>query len=103
MTLEEIKDKCDELGITYQYGLIEENTEPPYICGIIADSNNFEADNIVYKKINTINLYYVYKVKDLEIESKIEDNLLADVVWRKDAEVYYSDQDVWQVIYTFNI
>lgn len=103
MTLQDIKERCDELGLKYQYGFFEDNIEPPYLVGVIGDSNNFVADNVVFKKVDTVDLYYTYKVKDLTIEEKIEDELLADVVWRKNEETYYVDEEVWQVIYTFNI
>ena len=63
----------------------------------------FLADCKVYKKIDSIELTYTYKVKDLETEEIIENNLLEGIVWRKGDEAYFSDDNVWQVTYYFNI
>lgn len=103
MTLADIKNRCDENKIKYQYGFVEDNTSPPYVCAVIDDSNNFVADNKVYKKIQLVELYYTYKVKNLEMEALIEDTILDGVVWRKSNEVYFYDNNVWQIIYNFSI
>lgn len=103
MTLKDLKDRCADAKITYQYGMVEEGTKPPYLVGIVSDSNNFIADNKVYKKIDSVELYYTYKVKDTDIEDTIENVILEDVVWRKGDENFYKDDEVWQVVYYFNI
>lgn len=103
MTLKDIKDRCDTAKLTYQYGLLEDGVEPPFLYAIVSDSNNFIADNRVYKKIDQVELYYTYKVKDTSIEDTIEDTILDGVVWRKGEETYFADQKVWQIVYYFNI
>lgn len=103
MTLKDIKDRCDTAKITYQYGFVEDNTSPPYVCAVVQESNNFVADNIVYKKIQAVELYYTYKTKDITTEETIENTILEGVVWRKGDEEYFYDSNVWQVIYYFNI
>lgn len=103
MTLKDIKDRCETAGLTYQYGFVKDGTKPPYLCGVVSDSNNFIADNCVYKKIDSIELYYTYCEKDTSTEETIENTILEGVVWRKGDETYFSDDEVWQVIYYFNI
>lgn len=103
MTLKDLKDRCDNANLTYQYGVVEEGTKPPYLVGIVSDSNNFIADDKVYKKIDSVELYYTYKVKDTDIEDTIENVILEDVVWRKGDENFSNDDKVWQVVYYFNI
>lgn len=103
MTLEELKTRCDNAGLTYKYGYVEEGQEAPYLVGVVADSNNFVADNKVYKKICNVDLFYVYKIKDTSIEELIENTILEGVVWRKGDENYLADNDVWQIIYNFRI
>lgn len=103
MTLVDLKTRCEEQNITYQYGIIEDNTEPPYLCGVVSETNNFVADNKVFHKIQSVELYYTYKVKDITLEETIENEILVDVVWRKGDEQYLADNNVWQVIYYFNI
>lgn len=103
MTLKEIADRFSAAEITYKYGLMSSNTQPPYVYAIVSDSNNFIADNIVYKKIDSIELHYIYKTKNLETEETIEDTILGDIAWRKSDETYYVDEELWEVIYYFNI
>ena len=103
MTLKDIKDRCEANNLKYQYGIVEDKTSPPYVVAVVQDSNNFVADNKVYKKIQAIELYYTYKVKSVETEELIENTILDGVVWRKGDEEYFYDSNVWQVIYYFNI
>lgn len=103
MTLEDLKTRCEENNLVYQYGFVQDGTEPPYLCGVVSDSNNFVADCKVYKKIDSVELYYTYKTKNIEIENTIENIILEDVVWRKGDEQYDYKEQVWQLIYYFNI
>lgn len=103
MTLKELKERCEAAYLPYTYGVIEDNTEPPYLYAIVSDSNNFIADNKVYKKIDSVELHYVFTTKDVTIEETIENIVLGDVAWRKDNEDYFSSDNVWEVVYYFNI
>lgn len=103
MTLKDLADRFETAKITYKYGLMPKDTKPPYAYAIVSDSNNFIADNIVYKKIDSIELYYIFSNKDIEIEETIENTILGDIAWRKGDETYYRDEEVWEVIYYFNI
>ena len=103
MTLEELKTRCEGQGFNYAYGLFKDEIAPPHLIAITRDSNNFKADNKVYKKDIEIQLDYTYTVKNLEDQSKIEDTILSDVAWDKTDEVYLEDEEVWQVSYFFGI
>lgn len=101
MTLEELKTRCESQGFQYAYGVFKTSTEPPHLVAICRDSNNFMADNKVYKKKTPIQLDYTYIDKDVEEQNKIEDIILSDVAWNKTEETYLSDEKVWQVSYFF--
>jgi len=103
MTLEELKTRCESQGFQYAYGVFKTSTEPPHLVAICRDSNNFMADNKVYKKKTPIQLDYTYIDKDVEEQNKIEDIILSDVAWNKTEETYLSDEKVWQVSYFFEI
>lgn len=103
MTLEELKTKCEAQGFRYAYGVFKHPVEPPHLIAISRDTDNFMADNIVYKKDIPIQLDYTYIDKDIDEQNKIEDIILADVAWNKTEETYLSDEDVWQVSYFFEI
>lgn len=103
MTLEDLKNRCKNAGFKYAYGVFKKSTEPPHLIAIINGTNNFMADNKVYKKQVPIQLDYTYLNKDLEKQNKIEDEILGDIPWNKTEETYLSDEDVWQVSYFFEI
>lgn len=103
MTLEELKTKCEAQGFKYAYGVFKKPVEPPYLLAISRATDNFMADNKVYKKDTSIQLDYTYLVKDITEQNKIEDIILKDIPWNKSDETYLADEDVWQVSYFFDI
>ena len=103
MTLQELKTRCTNAGFKYAYGQFKRPTDPPHLVAIATGTDNFMADNKVYLKDIPIQLDYTYLVKDLEMQNKIEDEILGDISWNKSDETYLSDEDVWQVSYFFEI
>lgn len=103
MTLEELKTRCKEQGFQYAYGVFKEPVEPPHLIAICRETNNFMADNKVYLKDTPIQLDYTYINKDIEMQNKIENEILGDVAWNKTEETYLSDEKIWQVSYFFEI
>lgn len=103
MTLEELKQRCENAGFKYAYGQFKRATEPPHLVAISTGTNNFMADNKVYSKDTPIQLDYTYLVKDLATQNKIEDEILGDIAWNKSDETYLTDEEVWQVSYFFEI
>ena len=103
MTLEELKTRCEEAGFQYAYGIFKSSVEPPHLVAICRETENFMADNIVYNKNTPIQLDYTYIEKDIEMENKIENEILGDIAWNKSEETYLEDEKVWQVSYFFEI
>ena len=103
MTLEELKQRCETQGFQYAYGVFKEPTEPPHLIAICQGTNNFNADNKVYKKHTPIQLDYTFLEKDITEQNKIEDLILGDIAWDKSEETYLTDEEVWQVSYFFEI
>lgn len=103
MTLQELKQRCKKAGFKYAYGVFKEPVEPPHLVAICRDTNNFMADNKVYLKDTTIQLDYTYIDKDIDMQNKIENEILSDVAWNKTEETYLSDEKIWQISYFFEI
>lgn len=103
MTLEELKQRCIKEGFKYAYGVFKEPTEPPHLVAIMRQTDNFMADNRVYSKDTPIQLDYTYIDKDIEMQNKIENNILGDIAWNKTEETYLSEEKIWQVSYFFEI
>lgn len=103
MTLEELKTRCENAGFKYAYGRFKKTIEPPHLVAIIADTNNFMADNLVYLKDMPIQLDYTYIDKNIDEQNLIENTILGDLAWNKTEETYLEDEQVWQVSYFFEI
>lgn len=103
MTLEELKQRCIKEGFKYAYGVFKEPTEPPHLVAIMRQTDNFMADNRVYSKDTPIQLDYTYIDKDIDMQNKIENEILGDIAWDKTEETYLSDEGIWQVSYFFEI
>ena len=103
MTLEELKQRAEQQGFKYAYGLFKRPVEPPHLVAHETDTNNFMADNHVYQKHTPIQMDYTYENKNIEEQNKIEDNILGDIGWNKTEEAYLSNENVWQVSYFFEI
>ena len=103
MTLEELKQRCENLGFQYTYGVFKNPVEPPHLLAFSADTDNFGADNKVYYKKTPIQLDYTYIDKNIDEQNKIENDILKDIYWNKSDETYLSDEKVWQVSYFFEL
>lgn len=103
MTLEELKQRAEEQGFKYAYGLFKKPVEPPHLVAYTTDTDNFMADNHVYQKRTPIKMDYTYENKNQAEQNKIEDHILADIGWNKTEELYLSSENVWQVSYFFEI
>lgn len=103
MTLEELKQKSEEAGFKYSYGVFKNAVEPPHLLAFSIDTDNFGADNKVYYKKTPIQLDYTYLDKNVEEQNKIENIILKDIYWNKSEETYSPNEKIWQVSYFFEI
>lgn len=103
MTLEELKNRCENAGFKYAYGLFKNPTKPPHLVAISTDTDNFMADNHVFYKRTPLKLDYTYKSKNETEQNKIENEVLGDLPWNKTEETYLQNEKVWQVSYFFEI
>ena len=103
MTLQELKQRSEKAGFKYAYGRFKRATEPPHLVAIATGTDNFMADDKVYLKNTPIQLDYTYLTKDIDMQNKIENEILGDIAWNKSDETYLTDEEVWQVSYFFEI
>ena len=103
MTLEDLKTRAEAQGFQYAYGLFKQPVKPPHLVAYSTDTDNFMADNHVYKKRMPIKMDYTYENKNQIEQNKIEDIILGDIGWNKTEETYYPTENVWQVSYFFEI
>ena len=106
MTLAELRlafeSEFDETGDpSFWYGEARKGTKLPYIVANDNGSDNFEADNIVFKPKQGVYLELYTVQKDEALETRIEtvlDNL--EIPWSK-SETRDEDQNFFLNIYQF--
>lgn len=103
MTLEELKELLKTTGLPVAYRSFPENEAPPlpFICFLVANSNNFIADGIVYQKTDHILVELYTKQKDVESEGRVE-QVLSSFVWEK-TETYIDDEKCYQILYEIEV
>lgn len=95
-TLKGILDKT-HLPVAYHHW----NTPPalPYIVYLFIDSDNFGADNKVYKKANNYNIELYSEIKDTASELLIENALDAADIFYDKTETWIESENLFQVTY----
>ena len=64
----------EEAGIPFAYDHFAEGEcpDPPFICYLLPQSDNFSADGKVYLKVSSVNIELYTDSKDLTVEQKLE-------------------------------
>jgi len=97
-SIDEFKDK-----VVYRAWAVGQAPSLPFICYMVDGSDNFGADNIVYKQINRVNVELYSKNKDTTSEELIE-ALFEElrIYWEKD-ELYLDDEQCYEIIYNIEV
>lgn len=103
MTLSELNTLLKTTGLPVVYRAWDESTAPPlpYICYLVAYSNNFSADGAVYAPFNHIQIELYTKLKDPETEGKVE-LALSSFFWEK-TETYIDTEKCYQILYEIEV
>lgn len=89
--------------VTYRQWPVGESPPLPFICYLVDGTDNFGADNKVYKAIHQISIEFYSKTKDTTSEGLIEDKLDSlSLFWEKD-EVYLNDEQCYEIIYSIEV
>ena len=105
MTFKELYTKLKTLGYPVAYAHFAEGDmpEPPFMIYELNSTDNFSADGVVYQMINEIELELYSKVKDLELENKIETLLSENSIFFEKQEYFLEKANMIQTIYLFDI
>lgn len=99
MTLNELNNILKATGYPVAYSHFNDSVKPPFITYLVLGSENFNADNQVYNRIDDVNIELYTKIKDLEAEKKLEDILNEnELVWEV-TETYIETEKVFQRLY----
>lgn len=72
--MEKLIEIMNKVGLPFAYDHFAEgeSPDPPFICYLTPNSDNFAADGQVYYKINEIHIELYTDCKDLSAEQRIE-------------------------------
>ena len=95
----------DEIGIPFAYDHFAEgeSPDPPFICYLTPNSDNFAADGKVYYKINEIHIELYTDCKDLSAEQKVEAVLDKHGIFYEKSEVWIESEKLYEVLYSFEM
>ena len=100
-----IATMMEEIGIPFAYDHFAEgeSPNPPFICYLSPNSDNFAADGKVYYKINEIHIELYTDCKDLSAEQKVEAVLDEHGIFYEKSEVWIESEKLYEVLYSFEM
>ena len=103
--MEQIVKILEETGLPFAYDHFAEgeSPDPPFICYLVPNSDNFSADGKVYYKINELHIELYTDCKDLSAEQKLENVLDAYDIYYEKSEVWIESEKLYEVLYTFEM
>lgn len=95
----------EETGIPYAYDHFAEgeSPDPPFICYLLPQSDNFSADGRVYLKVSSVNIELYTDSKDLSVEQKLEAVMDAYSIFYDKTEVWIESEKLYEVLYSFEM
>jgi hypothetical protein len=110
MTLAEVNNMMAEItqrcGLTdYTYYQFADDSAPnlPYLIFYYPSSNNDGADNVVWQKINQLNIELYTDNKEFSIENELEAVLNEHGFFYEKSEQYIKDEKMYEVLYQMEV
>ena len=103
--MEKIAEILKKIGLPFAYDHFAEgeSPDPPFICYLIPNSDNFSADGKVYYTINEIHIELYTDCKDLSAEQQVEAVLDEHGIFYEKNEVWIESENLYEVLYTFEM
>ena len=95
----------EETGIPFAYDHFAEgeSPDPPFICYLLPQSDNFSADGRVYLKVSSVNIELYTDSKDLSVEQKLEAVMDAYSIFYDKTEVWIESEKLYEVLYSLEM
>ena len=105
MTYQEIMNMMTEIDLPFAYHHFAEgeSPEPPFAVFLFPSSDNFGADNKVWKKINTLHIELYTDAKAPDIEAQVEAVLDAHELFYDKTEVWIDSERLYEVLYDMEV
>lgn len=101
MTYKEVATMIRSIGLPFAYHQFNEDTAvaPPFVCFSYPASNDLQADNINFQRIEQLNIDLYSDDKDFDNEAAVEAVLLNNgMSWEKN-ETYIDSERMYMVSY----
>lgn len=94
-----------ETGIPFAYDHFAEgeSPEPPFICYLQPESNNFAADGIAYCKISRVHIELYTDRKDPAMEQSVEAVLSEHDIFYHKEEIWIDSEKLYEALYQFEM
>ena len=95
----------EETGIPFAYDHFAEgeSPDPPFICYLLPQSDNFSADGKVYLKVSSVNIELYTDSKALSVEQTLEAVLDTHGIFYDKTEVWIESEKLYEVLYSFEM
>ena len=103
--MDDLVKLLEETGIPFAYDHFAEgeSPDPPFICYLLPQSDNFSADGKVYLKVSNVNIELYTDSKDLSVEQKLEAVLDTHGIFYDKTEVWIESEKLYEVLYSFEM
>ena len=103
--MDDLVKLLEETGIPFAYDHFAEgeSPDPPFICYLLPQSDNFSADGKVYLKVSSVNIELYTDSKDLSVEQKLEAALDTHGIFYDKTEVWIESEKLYEVLYSFEM
>lgn len=101
--MEELAKIIEEMGIPFAYDHFAEgeSPDPPFICYLLPDDDNFAADGKVYYRISGVRIELYTDFKDPILEQKVTAVLDSHGIFYARNEVWIEDEKLYEVAFEF--
>ena len=101
--MEELLQIIKEMGIPFAYDHFAEgeSPDPPFLCYLLPDSDNFAADGRVYYKMSEVRIELYTDFKDMTLEEKVTAVLDSHGIFYEQSEVWIEEEKLYEVAFEF--
>jgi len=103
--MEEILKIINEMGVPFAYDHFAEgeSPDPPFICYLMPNSDNFAADGVVYFKINEVHIELYTDEKTPALENSVETVMDSHGIFYNKTETWIESEKLYEVLYIFEM
>lgn len=103
--MDKLLEILEATGIPFSYHHFAEgeSPEPPFICYLLPEDDDFAADGINYYEIDVVQMELYTDKKDLDLEHRVQQILTNHGIYYERDEVWISEERLYEVIYYFEM